>query len=88
MVPRMVAHSAPPFEVPLAYLIFVIFGTPPYFQACKRYAKKVRKFTTKIASRQNSVNQYFFSYYFDCIIGVLVGVPGVLYGVLGVLIGL
>merc|ERR1712025_53989 len=40
----------------LAYLIFVLFGTPPYFLAWKKYAKKVRKFATKIASRQNSVN--------------------------------
>ena len=39
-----------------AYLIFVPFGTPPYFLACKKYAKKGRKFVTKIASRQNSVN--------------------------------
>ena len=30
------------------------------FQASKRYAKKVRKLATKIASRQNSVNQYLF----------------------------
>ena len=30
------------------------------FQAFKRYAKKVRKLATKIASRQNSVNQYLF----------------------------
>ena len=29
------------------------------FKALKRYAKKVRKFATKIVSRQNSVNQYF-----------------------------
>ena len=29
------------------------------FLACKKSAKKVRKFATKIASRQNSVNQYF-----------------------------
>ena len=29
-----------------AYLIFVLFGTPPYFLACKKYAKKVRKFAT------------------------------------------
>ena len=39
-----------------SYLIFVSFCTPPYFLACKKYTKKVRKFTTKIASRQNSIN--------------------------------
>ena len=43
-----------------AYLIFVIFGTPPYFLACKRYAKKVRNFATKIASQLNSIKQYLF----------------------------
>ena len=29
------------------------------FQACKRYAKKVQKFATKIAPQQNSLNKYF-----------------------------
>ena len=43
-----------------SYLIFVIFCTPPHFLACKLYARKVRKFATTIASRQNSVNQYLF----------------------------
>ena len=30
-----------------AYLIFVIFFTPPYFLSCKKYTNKVRKFGTK-----------------------------------------
>ena len=41
------------------YLIFVIFCTPPHFLARKLYTRKVRKFVTKIASRQNSVNWYW-----------------------------
>ena len=56
------------------YLIFVIFGTPPYFLDLKKYATKVRKFATKIASQQNSVNQYF---------GIQIHILGVLFGVLG-----
>ena len=40
-----------------SYLSFLVRHQS--FQACKRYAKKVRKFATKIASRKNSVNQYF-----------------------------
>ena len=47
-----------PKRPPRAYLIIVIFGTPTYFLGLKKYAKKVRKFATKFASRQNSVNQY------------------------------
>ena len=39
-----------------AYLKFVIFSMPPHFFACKLYARKVRKFATKTAARQNSVN--------------------------------
>ena len=39
-----------------AYLIFVIFSTPPHFLACKLYAGKVRKFASQTAARQNSVN--------------------------------
>ena len=45
------------------YLIFVLFGTPPYFLADKKYAKKVRKFATKIALRQNNVN-FWLAYLF------------------------
>ena len=45
-------------HAPHPYLIFVIFCTPPQFLACKLYARKVRKFETKIASQQNSVNWY------------------------------
>ena len=37
------------------YLIIVFFCTPQHFFACKLYARKVRRFATKIASRQNSV---------------------------------
>ena len=58
----------------------------------------MRKFATKIASRQNSVNQYWgvnllVFLVFGVLIGllgvfgVLVGVLGVLVGVLGVLVG-
>ena len=53
------------------YLIFVIFVRQRHFQAWKRYAKKVRKFTTKIASRQNNVKQYYgvkFTYLFQQVI--------------------
>ena len=39
----------------------------------------MRKFVTKIASRQNSVNQYLIG-----VLAVLVGVLAVLVGVLGV----
>ena len=38
------------------YLISVIFCTPTHFLACKLYARKMRTFVTKSASRQNSVN--------------------------------
>ena len=52
----------------------------------------MRKFATKIASRQNSVNQYlgvkFTIIIFHLPVGVLIGVLGVLVGVLGVLVGL
>merc|ERR1712198_358945 len=51
---------------------------------------KARKFATKIASRQNSVNQYWgvkFTFIFHLPVGVLVGVLGVLVGVFDVLIG-
>ena len=50
----------------------------------------MRKFATKIASRQNSVNQYWgvkFTFIFHLPVGVLIGVLGVLVGVLGVLVG-
>ena len=50
----------------------------------------MRKFATKIASRQNSVNQYWgvkFTIIFHLPVGVLIGVLGVLVGVLGVLVG-
>ena len=58
----------------------------------------MRKFATKIVSRQNSVNQYIgmqihiLVFLFD-VLGVLVGalvlfgVPGVLFGVPGILVG-
>jgi len=65
-------------HAPHPYLIFVIFCTPPHFLACKLYARKVSKFVTKIASRQNSVNQYWVK------LAVLVGALAVLVGVLGV----
>ena len=38
----------------------------------------MRKFATKIVSRQNSVNQYF---------GIQIHILGVLFGILGVLVG-
>ena len=57
----------------------------------------MRKFATKIVSRQNSVNQYFgiqihiLGVLFGvlALVGVLVlfGIPGVLFGVPGVLFG-
>ena len=65
--------------------------------ACKRYAKKVRKFKTKIASQQNREYKFTYcklyqflaySFYWDCILGVLFDVLDVLFGVLGVLFGL
>ena len=43
-----------------------------------------------MASRQNSVNQYWgvkFTFIFHLPVGVLIGVLGVLVGVLGVLVG-
>ena len=54
----------------------------------------MRKYSTRIASRQNSVNQYFrvlgvLFGVFAVLVGVhgvLVGVPGVLVGTLGVLV--
>ena len=48
----------------------------------------MRKFVTKIASRQNSVNQYWgVNLLVFLVFGVLIGVLGVLVGVLGVLVG-
>ena len=51
----------------------------------------MRKFATKIASQQNSVNQYLFflAYSFDrnCALGVLFGVLCILVGILCVLFG-
>ena len=41
-----------------AYLIFVIFFTLTY-SGLKILHSKLRKFATKVASRQNSVNQYW-----------------------------
>ena len=40
------------------YLLFVIFCTPAQFSELKIVRQKAHKFTTIIASRQNSVNQY------------------------------
>ena len=42
-----------------SYLIFVIFFYTSIFQGLKILHSNVRKFATKIASRQNSVNQYW-----------------------------
>ena len=42
-----------------SYLIFVIFFTLALFEGLKILHLKARKFATKIALRQNSVNQYF-----------------------------
>ena len=51
----------------------------------------MRKFATKIASRQNSVNQYLFllanSFDRNCALGVLFGVLCILVGILCVLFG-
>ena len=47
----------------------------------------MRKFATKIASQQNSVNQYWGVKFIFIIFGVLVGILGVLVGVFGVLVG-
>ena len=50
----------------------------------------MRKFVTKIASRQNSVNQYFGIQIHICFVWrtwCLFGILGVLFGVLGVLFG-
>ena len=61
----------------VAYLIIVIFCTPTCFLGLKKVRqKKVRKFATKFASRQNSVNQYWLALSFDQngVLGVLVGV--------------
>ena len=47
----------------------------------------MHKFATKIASRQNSVNQNWgvkFTFIFHLPVGVLIGVLGVLVGVVGV----
>ena len=44
-------------NVPDPYLIFVLFGTPPYFLACKKYAKKyvnLRHIVISITSRSRS----------------------------------
>ena len=56
----------------VAYLIFVIFCTPPHSLACKLYAGKVRKFATEnlLATKQRKS---------------ILGVLAVLVGVLGVL---
>ena len=63
-------------------------------QTFKLYAGKVRKFATIIASRQNSVNQYWglkftlaYSFDWDCVFGVLVAYSFDWDGVLGVLVG-
>ena len=45
----------------------------------------MRKFTTKIASQQNSVNIVFGILY--CLFGWLVGILGVQVGLLGILVG-
>ena len=61
--------------------------TNAFFRPVKKSTKKVRKFATKIASRQNSVNQYWgvkFTFIFHLPVGVLIGVLGVLVGVVGV----
>ena len=47
----------------------------------------MRKFATKIASRQNSVNQYWGVKFTFIVFGALVGILGVLVGVFGVLVG-
>ena len=49
--------------------------------------QKVRKFATKIASRQNSVNQCWGVKFTFIVFGVLVGILGVLVGIFGVLVG-
>ena len=61
-----------------AYLIFVIFCTPPHFLAFKLYARKVHKFATKncIATKQCRLVLG--------VLAVLVGIVAVLVGVVGV----
>ena len=99
-VPRIAPLGCSLIEVP--YLIFVLFGTPPYFLASKKYAKKVRKFATKIASRQNSVNfwlaylVFWFSYLIFCwrtwfflgVISVLFIILSLLVCLFGILVGI
>ena len=50
--PKLFSNTAlgksPKKHILSAYLIFVIFCTPPHFLACKSYARKVRKFATKL----------------------------------------
>ena len=70
----------------VAYLIFVIFCTPPHFLACKLYARKVRKFATKncLATKpRKSILGVLVVW--AGVLAVLVGVPAILVGVLGVL---
>ena len=76
-----------------SYLLFLI---PPYFLNPQKVRKKVRKFATKIASRQNSVNfcwrTWYFgwhTWYFGCLtwyfVGFLVAVLTFLVGIIYVL---
>ena len=64
-----------------AYLLFVIFCTPPHFLACKLYAIKVRKFATKKCLATKPHKSILG------VLAVLVGVVAVLVGVLVILVG-
>ena len=70
----------------MAYLIFVIFCTPPHFLACKLYARKVHKFATKNCLATKPRKSIFCALaVLAGVLAVLVGIPAILVGVLGVL---
>ena len=81
LVPELVFFSTNIFRGPEQFTMscgpipdICKFWYATIFWTCKKYATKVRKFATKIASQQNSVNQY---------LGIQIHILGVLFGVLG-----